>query len=470
MELKKYKLADIAKIEISGVDKKTIEGETPVRLCNFVDVYYNWAITKEKAKSFMAASAKQTEINKCSIGKGMVAITKDSETRDDIGVATYIADDFENVVLGYHCALITPNPAVVDGKYLNAFMHTRYIQKYFENNASGSGQRYTLSNDTIGNIPVLLPSVEEQHTIGKVLADIDRKIELNKQINDNLEAMAKQLYDYWFVQFDFPNEEGKPYKSSGGAMVWNEKLKREIPQGWHCGTLLDIAEYTNGLACQKYRPTDNNKLPVIKIKEMHDGLSADTEWVKADIPDDVKVFDGDVLFSWSASLEVMLWAYGNGGLNQHIFKVTSKNGYPRSFYFYQLIHYVGVFKQIAEARKTTMGHITQDHLRQSTIALPPNVDIANKLEEKLCPIFDEIVKNDQEIMALTKQRDELLPLLMNGQATVNYHLSAKAYPLPIAYKKAMPIEANQIISSTFIQKLDSHIPSPRLQTSQIRCS
>jgi len=470
MELKKYKLADIAKIEISGVDKKTIEGEIPVRLCNFVDVYYNWAITKEKAKSFMVASAKQTEIDKCSIGKGMVAITKDSETRDDIGVATYIADDFDNVVLGYHCALIIPNSAVVDGKYLNAFMHTRYIQKYFENNASGSGQRYTLSNDTIGNIPVLLPSIDEQHTIGKVLADIDRKIELNKRINDNLEAMAKQLYDYWFVQFDFPNEEGKPYKSSGGAMVWNEKLKREIPKGWHCGTLLDIAEYTNGLACQKYRPTDENKLPVIKIKEMHDGLSVDTEWVKADIPDDVKVFDGDVLFSWSASLEVMLWAYGNGGLNQHIFKVTSKNGYPRSFYFYQLVHYIGVFKQMAEARKTTMGHITQDHLRQSTIVLPPDVDIANKLEEKLCPIFDAIVKNSQEIMTLTKQRDELLPLLMNGQATVNYHLSAKVYPLPIAYKKAMPIVANQTISNIFNQKSDSHTPSPCLQTSQIRCS
>ena len=423
MELKKYKLADIAKIEISGVDKKTIEGEIPVRLCNFVDVYHNWAITKDKAEHFMLASAKQAEINKCSIAKGQVAITKDSETRDDIGIATYFADDFDNVVLGYHCALITPDPTIVDGKYLNAFMHTKYIQKYFENNASGSGQRYTLSNSTINTIPVLLPSLTEQHTIGKVLADIDRKIELNKQINDNLEAMAKQLYDYWFVQFDFPNEEGKPYKSSGGAMVYNEKLKREIPQGWHCGTLLDIAEYTNGLACQKYRPTNNNKLPVIKIKEMHDGLSAETEWVKADIPDDVKVFDGDVLFSWSASLEVMLWAYGNGGLNQHIFKVTSKNGYPRSFYFYQLIHYVGIFKQMAEARKTTMGHITQDHLRQSTIALPPNVDITNKLEEKLCPFFDEIVKNNQEIMALTKQRDELLPLLMNGQASINYHLS-----------------------------------------------
>ena len=251
--------------------------------------------------------------------------------------------------------------------------------------------------------------------------------------------MAKQLYDYWFVQFDFPNEEGKPYKSSGGVMVWNEKLKREIPKGWHCGTLLDIAEYTNGLACQKYRPTDDNKLPVIKIKEMHDGLSVDTEWVKADIPDEVKVFDGDVLFSWSASLEVMLWAYGNGGLNQHIFKVTSKNGYPRSFYFYQLIHYIGVFKQMAEARKTTMGHITQDHLRQSSIVLPPDVDITNKLEEKLCPIFDAIVKNSQEIMTLTKQRDELLPLLMNGQASVNYHLSVVNVVARLPFYRRLPI-------------------------------
>lgn len=250
---------------------------------------------------------------------------------------------------------------------------------------------------------------------------------LLRPINDNLEAMAKQLYDYWFVQFDFPNEEGKPYKSSGGKMVWDDKLKREIPEGWHCGTLLDIAQYTNGLACQKFRPIDENKLPVIKIKEMHDGISSETEFVKSDIPESVKVYDGDVLFSWSASLEVMLWAYGNGGLNQHIFKVTSNNGYPRSFYFYQLIDYIGNFKRMAEARKTTMGHITQDHLKQSTIALPPNTDIANKLEERLSPVFDAIINNSQESMNLIKQRDELLPLLMNGQVSVNYHLYAPLY-------------------------------------------
>lgn len=235
--------------------------------------------------------------------------------------------------------------------------------------------------------------------------------------------MARQLYDYWFVQFDFPDENGKPYKSSGRKMVWNKKLKREIPEGWHCGSLLDIAEYTNGLACQKFRPIDNNYLPVIKIKEMRDGITSETEKVRSDINDDVKVYDGDVLFSWSASLEIMLWAYGKGGLNQHIFKVTSKNDYPRFFYYFQILEYIGIFKRMAEARKTTMGHITQDHLSQSTIALPSSLALPNMLAKYIEPILDEFVANNQEIIMLTKQRNELLPLLMNGQATVNYHLS-----------------------------------------------
>ena len=344
------------------------------------------------------------------------------------GRIVYVSDDLikakGDVVCSNFCAAFRVksdwNPLYVYYYWQNVYNHGAFFN--FEGKTSGI-KNLQLDN-ALAAIEIEYLPLEEQNRIASVLSAIDDKMKVNRRINDNLEAMAKQLYDYWFVQFDFPNEESKPYKTSGGEMVWNERLKRNIPKGWHCGTLLDIAEYTNGLACQKYRPTDENKLPVIKIKEMHDGLSPDTEWVKADIPEDVKVYDGDVLFSWSASLEVMLWAYGNGGLNQHIFKVTSKNGYPRSFYFYQLKHYIGVFKQMAEARKTTMGHITQDHLKQSTIALPPNVDIANKLEEKLCPIFDAIVKNNQEIMSLIKQRDELLPLLMNGQATVNYHLSA----------------------------------------------
>ena len=229
-------------------------------------------------------------------------------------------------------------------------------------------------------------SVSEE-SIGKFILDINQKIHLNEQINRNLEALAKQLYDYWFVQFDFPNEQGKSYKSSGGKMVWNEMLKREIPEGWHCGNLFEIANFTNGLACQKFRPkAGETPLPVIKIREMRDGFTTDTEEVTPNIPDSVKVFNGDILFSWSASLEVMLWAFGKGGLNQHIFKVTSANDFPKSFYYYQLLDYVDVFKKMAEARKTTMGHITQDHLQQSTIAIPDDKRIADHLfSAYFCP-------------------------------------------------------------------------------------
>ena len=246
MKLLRYKLSDVAKVEISSVDKKAKDGETPVRLCNFTDVYHNWAITSDMACSFMEASANSKEIEKFTIKKGQVAFTKDSETRDDIGIPTYIADDFEDVILGYHCALITPDETKLCGKYLNAFMHSAYIQKYFELNATGSGMRYTLSLDTLESMPLLLPPLEEQERIGEIFSAIDKKISINHAINQNLEALAKQLYDYWFVQFDFPNEEGKPYKSSGGKMVWNEKLKREIPEGWDACKIKDYLRIFTG--------------------------------------------------------------------------------------------------------------------------------------------------------------------------------------------------------------------------------
>ena len=290
------------------------------------------------------------------------------------------------------------------------------LQRRAENRIGSFPQ---ITFDLLSEYAFPIPPISEQKRISSVISTLDKKIELNRQINQNLEAMAKQLYDYWFVQFDFPNEEGKPYKSSGGEMVWNEKLKRNIPVGWHCGNLFEIAVFTNGLACQKFRPKDDEvPLPVIKIREMHDGISVDTEEVTSNIPESVKVYNGDVLFSWSASLEVMLWAYGLGGLNQHIFKVTSANDFPKSFYYFQLLDYVDVFKKMAEARKTTMGHITQDHLQQSTIAIPDNKDIADKFEELISPIFKQIVKLQEEISNFIKQRDELLPLLMNGQITI----------------------------------------------------
>ena len=403
MELKKYKLGDIAKIEISGVDKKSVDGETPVRLCNFVDVYRNWAITQKLSENFMIASAKETEIAKCSIHKGKVAITKDSETRDDIGIPAYIADDFDNVLLGYHCALITPNDDVLDGKYLNAFMHTRYIQKYFENNASGSGQRYTLSNETIFQIPILLPSLEVQKAIGNLLSNIDRKIELNRQINDNLEKMAKQLYDYWFVQFDFPNENGRPYKSSGGAMVWNEKLKREIPKEWDNCTLEYYLIIKNG---RDHKHLGNGIYPVY-------GSGGEIRKV------DSFIYSGEsILMPRKGSLNNIMYVNDAFWSVDTMFYSEMKQPHCAKYVFYSI-------KDIDFTRwdsGTGVPSMTSSTL-YSILLVKPDADSLAKSDEIITPLFLMIKKNEMQIVELTKQRDDLLPLLMNGQASVNYHLS-----------------------------------------------
>lgn len=403
MELKKYKLGDIAKIEISGVDKKSVDGETPVRLCNFVDVYRNWAITQKLSENFMIASAKETEIAKCSIHKGKVAITKDSETRDDIGIPAYIADDFDNVLLGYHCALITPNDDVLDGKYLNAFMHTRYIQKYFENNASGSGQRYTLSNETIFQIPILLPSLEVQKAIGNLLSNIDRKIELNRQINDNLEKMAKQLYDYWFVQFDFPNENGRPYKSSGGAMVWNEKLKREIPKEWDNCTLEYYLIIKNG---RDHKHLGNGIYPVY-------GSGGEIRKV------DSFIYSGEsILIPRKGSLNNIMYVNDAFWSVDTMFYSEMKQPHCAKYVFYSI-------KDIDFTRwdsGTGVPSMTSSTL-YSILLVKPDADSLAKFDEIITPLFLMIKKNEMQIVELTKQRDDLLPLLMNGQASVNYHLS-----------------------------------------------
>jgi type I restriction enzyme S subunit len=257
-----------------------------------------------------------------------------------------------------------------------------------------------------------------QLKISSVLSTIDSKIEINNRINTELEAMSKIIFDYWFVQFDFPDKNGKPYKSSGGKMVWNEELKIEIPEGWESGSLLQIAQYENGLPCQKFSPNGNDVLRVIKIREMNEGFSANTEFVRSDIPKKAIIESGDVLFSWSASIDVKLWSGGIGALNQHIFKVTSVN-YPKSFYYHQLINYLQHFKMMAENRKTTMGHITLEHLRQSRIIIPPQ-KLTLKLEAIIGSILSQKVGLEVENHKLIEIRDWLLPMLMNGQLKI-YH-------------------------------------------------
>ena len=291
------------------------------------------------------------------------------------------------------------------------------LQKSIQNMSKGSTQD-NLSMEKLEQLEFNCPSFENQQKIAAVLSSLDDKIALNNRINAKLEQMAKRLYDYWFVQFDFPNADGKPYKSNGGKMVWNEELKREIPEGWEVGNLYDIAEYVNGLACQNYRPKESEKsLPVIKIREMNEGITADTEKVSASIPGKYRIYAGDILFSWSASLEIKIWTGETGGLNQHIFKVIPKGYFSKGYVYQQLSAYLVNFQKMAESRKTTMGHITSDHIKQSRILIPLK-EIISAFNEKTFSIFNYQLSIEKETQKLTALRDRLLPLLMNGQVVV----------------------------------------------------
>ena len=291
--------------------------------------------------------------------------------------------------------------------------------------------------------------------------------------------MAKQLYDYWFVQFDFPNEEGKPYKSSGGAMVWNEKLKREIPQGWSDCVLGDyIVRITNGLNPRKNFVLGSGNNYYVTIRSL---VGTTIDWNNCDRCDDEALSKinsrsqlqiGDIIFSAIGTIGrtyYILEEPTNWNISETSFTLRAKENVPNDFFYGMLRSNEIQIKADKAAMGSTLRCLVMDSLCSLQYIEIPSY-MMKLFAAKVSPLYRQIHRNNKEIAELTKQRDELLPLLMNGQASINYHLSAKVYPLPIAYKKAMPIVANQTISNIFNQKSDSHTPSPCLQTSQIRCS
>ena len=384
MQMKKYKLGDIATVEISGVDKKITDGEKEIRLCNFVDVYYNWAITIAQHDSFMLATARPNEISKIQLKIGQVALTKDSETRDDIGISTYIADDFENVILGYHCALISPNKDILDGCYLNALLHTDYAKKYFACNASGSGQRYALSVEALNSFPVPIIPLHEQKQIGEIFSALDKKIELNKRINQNLEAVIADVMDYKFLS----NAETLPKRFIGD--IASIKAGGDCPQEWSKYKTKDcqIPIYSNG--------TDNEGLY---------GYTKEPTILKRGI-------------TVAARGTIGYCTMRNGGYVPIIrLLAVTPNDIGGDVYLHQIFNRIKFRNDGSIQQQLTVPSL-------ASIEIPyPNASTLKAFANITYPLIEKIKQNKIQIEELTKQRDELLPLLMNGQVSVNSDLS-----------------------------------------------
>ena len=270
------------------------------------------------------------------------------------------------------------------------------------------------------SIPKL--SLAEEACIGNMILSFCTKINVNRMINDNLEAMAKQLYDYWFVQFDFPNEEGKPYKSSGGAMVWNDKLKREIPSRFEVVNMGDLCNFKNGINYSK--DEIGNDYQIVNVRNISssrillDGEDFDVITVPTSKAENYVLKPDDIIIARSGcpgSTRLLLSAT-NTLFCGFIICCTPNDSSMRNYLVYCLKQLEGTTAM--NSGGSILQNVSQDTLKGLHVIVPEK-QIIDKFNKMIELIFARMLNCLKEIKALTKQRDELLPLLMNGQASVN---------------------------------------------------
>ena len=323
------------------------------------------------------------KIKKSQLREGDVVIVRTGMP----GACTVILKEQE----GWNCSdlvIIHPHKEKVLPLYIAAYVN--YSTGIINANLVGAVQQH-FNVGSAKNMEIAVPSIEIQKKIVGIIQNINEKLDINSRINKNLEQQAQAIFANEFLSLD------------------------TLPEGWKQASLIDIADYLNGLAMQKYRPTaDESGIPVLKIKELRQGCcDNNSELCSPSIKSDYIIHDGDVIFSWSGSLLVDLWCGGICGLNQHLFKVTS-NKYDKCFYYAWTKHHLDRFVAVAADKATTMGHIKRDELAKAEVLIPNEADY-NRIGALLQPIYEMIISNRIENKKLAATRDILLPKLMNGE-------------------------------------------------------
>ena len=381
------KLGEITLFITKGIPPKYVEEENQntVRVLN-QKCNRNFEISYDESRIHNAEIKKVPEDKLLRCGDVLINST-------GTGTAGRVAQLFNVSVpttIDGHMILLRPTEEINSIYYGYAI---KSQQKKIESLAEGSTGQTEINRQRLKDEIIITFPKEKmlQKAIGTLLLQIDEKIKNNKQINNNLEQQALAIFANEFLSLD------------------------TIPEGWKQASLIDIADYLNGLAMQKYRPTaDEIGIPVLKIKELRQGCCDDnSELCSPSIKSDYIIHDGDVIFSWSGSLLVDIWCGGICGLNQHLFKVTSSK-YDKWFYYAWTKHHLDRFVTVAADKATTMGHIKRDELAKAEVLIPNETDY-NRIGDLLQPIYEMIISNRIENKKLAATRDTLLPKLMNGE-------------------------------------------------------
>ena len=410
--MKKYKLGDLIDIRrgasLSG-EYYSSEGELMRLTLGHFD-YQNGGFKENTSKNdlFFVGPVKSEFI----LSEGDIITPLTEQTPGLLG-STAMIPESDKYIQSQDVALITPDESKLDRNFCYYLLPSKIVKQQLAAGAQQTKIRHT-TPDRIKDLTVFIPSLPEQKAIGKLLKCVDQKIALNREINRNLEAMARQLYYYWFVQFDFPDENGKPYKSSGGKMVWNKKLKREIPEGWSDGKLIDIANITMGQSPDgsSYNESGDGVLFYqgstdfgLRFPSVRQYTTAPTRFAK----------QGDILMSVRAPVGTTNIANADCCIGRGLSAMNSKIG--SISHLYHIIQDLKIAFDMRNDAGTTFGSITKDDL-YGLVVLKPDASIISKYEVLCSPVFDRQMLIGKEIDVLVKQRDELMPLLMNGQVSI----------------------------------------------------
>lgn len=418
-KLTKYAFADLYAMAsgISTTKEQAGHGSPFVSFCTVFNNYF----LPDTLPDLMDTSLKEQETY--SIKEGDILVTRTSETIDELAMSCVAVKDYPSATYSGFTKRLRPlTTGIAYDKYLAFYLRGYLFRKAVTNNAFMT-LRASFNEDIFSFLSLYLPDYQEQVKIGDMLYNMEQKIQLNKQICAELEAMAKTLYDYWFVQFDFPDGNGRPYRTSGGEMVWNEQLKREIPKGWRCVALSDFISVENssvnpatlGIEIMEHYSIpayDDNFYPAF---EQADTIQSGKYRVRKNSilvsklnPQFKRVWDPFCISENTiCSTEFMVYIPHNDYLRPFCFALVNSDGFYR--------HMVSKAISSTGSRK----RIQPDVSLMYQFAVPNTDSLLSTFSERYRPIMDKLKQVRLENQELTKLRDWLLPMLMNGQARVN---------------------------------------------------
>ncbi|MBW6140945.1 restriction endonuclease subunit S [Pseudomonas aeruginosa] len=402
----------------SGLSKPATDFGSGYPFLTFKDVFYNY-FTPEHLGDFVQATEKERA--GCSILRGDVFLTRTSETMHELGMSCVALRDYKDATFNGFCKRLRPKPCNdLLPEYVGYYLRGPRFRQAVSALATMS-TRASLNNEMIGRLEISFPPREIQVRISEILKSLDDRITLLRETNATLEAIAQALFKSWFVDFDPVRARAEGLQPEGidatAAALFPDSFEGSVlglvQKGWEVRSLDSIADYLNGLALQKFPPSEDAWLPVIKIAQLRKGDTEGADRAGRNIKPEYIIQNGDVLFSWSGSLEVAIWCGGEGALNQHLFKVTSAE-FPKWFYYLWTRQHLPAFQQIAASKATTMGHIQRKHLTEAKVVVPPS-EVVQMIGAQIEPLLDCWLANAEQAQTLTQLRDILLPRLISGQ-------------------------------------------------------